>query len=105
MNSDFKQSPGTPHDALQALLPGLLAGTLDRAQTALAQRHLDSCDECRADLAWQQRLHAAMPAVDPALDVERAFAQLLPRLGPQASAPVGVLARWRHVAGPRHHSQ
>ena len=87
------------HQAVQQLLPWLLAGTLDSAELAMVQPHLQSCAQCQADLAWQRKLRAAAPAPDAGFDAGRAFAQLLPRLGPQASASrVGVLGRWRKAA-------
>lgn len=86
-----------PHQAVQQLLPWLLAGTLEGAERTLVERHLQGCAQCAADLAWQRRLRAAAAAPDAAFDADRALAQLLPRLGPQAS-PVGRLARWRRAA-------
>jgi hypothetical protein len=70
----------------------------------MTQRHLQSCAQCRADLAWQRRLRASTPAPDAAFDADRGFAQLLPRLGLQSGPQplsllrVGVLHRWRKAA-------
>jgi hypothetical protein len=88
--------PGT-HEAVRQLLPWRLAGTLARPELAMVEAHLGACAECRADLEWQRRLRAAAPAPDGAFDIDRAFAALLPRLGPQPPR-IGVLARWRHAA-------
>lgn len=98
MNSDFTRPGPAVHEAVQLLLPWLLAGTLDSAELAMAQLHLQSCSQCRADLAWQRRLRAATPASGAAFDADHALAQLLPRLGPQSPPRVRVLDRWRKAA-------
>jgi hypothetical protein len=99
MNSHLARPEPAVHQAVQQLLPWLLAGTLDSAELAMTQRHLQSCAQCQADLAWQRRLRAAAPAPDAAFDADRGFAQLLPRMGPQISfSRVGVLDRWRKTA-------
>jgi hypothetical protein len=100
MNSHLAQTAPATHQAVQQMLPWLLAGTLDSAELAMVELHLQSCAQCQADLAWQRKLRvaAALPP-DDAFDADRAFAQLLPRLGPQASSSrVGVLDRWRKAA-------
>ena len=97
MNSHAATPDPRIHQAVQQMLPWLLAGTLDPAELAIAEPHLRECAECRADLAWQRKLRAATRAADDAFDADRAFAQLLPRLGPQAPR-FGVPARWRRAA-------
>lgn len=82
------------HEAAQLLLPWLLAGTLDGAELAMVQNHLQGCAQCQADLAWQRKLRTMAPAPDAAFDANRAFAQLLPRLPPR----LGVLDRCRTAA-------
>ena len=84
------------HETTQELLPWLLAGTLDSAELAKVQSHLQSCPQCRAELDWQRKLRAAAPAADAAFDADRALAKLLPRLGPRESR-IGVLVRWREA--------
>jgi hypothetical protein len=97
MNRNVDTPDPRTHQAVQRMLPWLLAGTLEPADLAVAEPHLRECAACRADLAWQRKLRAAAPAPDGAFDADRAFAQLLPRLGPQAPR-AGVLARWRRAA-------
>jgi hypothetical protein len=97
MNRHVANSDPVTHEKVQRLLPWLLAGTLDSTDLALVQPHLAACAQCRADLAWQHKLRAAAPLPDTAFDADRAFAQLLPRLGPQA-ARIGALDRWRRAA-------
>ena len=76
----------TPHLATEALLPWLLNDTLTSAERSQVEAHLRSCAQCRAELAQQKQLQshysdAATPA--PALDIDAAFARLLPRLDDQ----------------------
>lgn len=85
------------HLEAQQLLPWLLAGTLEGAELARVQAHLGSCEQCRADLARERNLRAAGRQSAPALDPDKALAQLLPRLGPQ-EAPRGALGRWKSAA-------
>lgn len=94
-NHVAKPQPVT-HETAQELLPRLLAGTLDSAELAKIQSHLQTCPQCQAELEWQRKLRAAAPAPDAAFDADRALAKLLPRLGPQESR-IGVLERWREA--------
>jgi hypothetical protein len=76
----------TPHLAAEALLPWLLSDTLTSAERSQVEAHLRSCAQCSAELAQQRQLQshysdAATP--DPALDIDAAFARLLPRLDDQ----------------------
>jgi anti-sigma factor RsiW len=76
----------TPHLATEALLPWLLNDTLTSAERSQVEAHLRSCAQCSAELAQQKQLQshysgAATP--DPALDIDAAFARLLPRLDDQ----------------------
>lgn len=92
MNSHFDT-----HESVRQSLPWLLAGTLAPDELATAEAHLRECAECRADLEWQRKLRAAPPPPAGAFDADRAFAKLLPRLGPQAPR-IGALDRWRRAA-------
>jgi hypothetical protein len=68
-----------------ALLPWAAAGTLQGAEQAMVERHLQGCAACRADLAWQREFQAAMPDPAPQLDADAALARLLPRLVPKTT--------------------
>lgn len=95
MNRPADHAGQLSHQRAQKLLPWLLAGTLDGAELAQLQSHVQACAQCRADLDWERKLRAAAAGQpDPAFDADRAFAQLLPRLGPQAPR-IGLLDRWR----------
>ena len=106
------------HAEAQDVLPWLANGTLAGAELERVQAHVETCADCRADLAALRTVRAAGPALqlDPDLDVDpnRALARLLPRLDdavavdddsalpacapsevqPAAAAP-GLLQRWR----------
>lgn len=97
MNTHAAKPDPAPHETAQQLLPWLEAGALDDAEFAAVQAHVAACAECRRDVAWQARLRDPVPPDDEAFDANRAFARLLPRLGPQAP-PISVLQRWRRSA-------
>jgi hypothetical protein len=46
------------HRRVQALLPWHVNGTLDQAEAARVEAHIDSCARCQADAALQRRLRA-----------------------------------------------
>jgi anti-sigma factor RsiW len=92
--SSTVNSEAQAHRQARQLLPWLLAGTLEGAELAMVQEHLETCERCRADLAWDRKLRAAGQQCEPAPDPDRALAQLLPRLGQQDRAG-RVPARWR----------
>jgi hypothetical protein len=96
MNRHVIHPDQVTHQSVQHLLPWLLAGTLDSADIALIEPHLQTCARCRADLDWQRQVRAAAPPPDAGFDADRALAQLLPRLGPQAPRS-GLLDRWRQA--------
>lgn len=75
-----------PHLATEALLPWLLNDTLTSAERSEVEAHLRSCAQCRAELAQQKQLqlhYSDTATPDPALDIDAAFARLLPRLDDQ----------------------
>jgi anti-sigma factor RsiW len=78
------------HDAVQGILPWFVNGTLDASQAQRVRDHLADCVQCRADLAWQQRLRAAAPHEAPsgaAHVADRQWAALARRI---ASDPNGT---------------
>lgn len=97
------------HETVQEVLPWFVNGTLDGAQAQRVRDHLAHCEQCQADLAWQQRLHAAAPdaaAAVAARDVDRSWATLErrivfeprtpPRAAPRAREPSRM--RWWPLA-------
>jgi anti-sigma factor RsiW len=76
----------TRHLATEALLPWLLNDTLTSDERSQVEAHLRSCAQCSAELAQQKQLQSHFSAAatpDPALDIDAAFARLLPRLDDQ----------------------
>ncbi|MGH8855393.1 MAG: zf-HC2 domain-containing protein [Telluria sp.] len=97
MNSHAARTEPATHEQAQQLLPWLPSATPCNTEFAAVRAHVDQCPHCQADLAWQDRLRAAMPPVGATVDADRAFAALLPRLGPQP-VRVSVLEQWRRKA-------
>lgn len=99
-------SDNAEHRQVQEMLPWFVANTLPPADHASAERHLASCQACRAEADWlrltmQRDPSLAAPRNRP--DVERALARMLPRLEDQA-LPVprqtlreGALAKLRRL--------
>jgi hypothetical protein len=97
------------HLEAQDALPWLANGTLADAELERVQAHVETCADCRADLALLRTVRAAGPGPDLGFDPERALARLMPRLDaapveddaavpcapPQEQAAPGLLQRWR----------
>jgi len=84
------------HREAQDLLPWLANGRLDGAELQRVQAHLDTCATCRADLDTLCTLQDVGDLPLPDLDVDKAFARLLPQLDavvPADAAP--VIPGWR----------
>lgn len=79
------------HDAVQALLPWYLTRRLEPAEQALVEQHLAACAYCRAELALEHRLQAALAELPVADQAE----QGLVRLRPQLHAHPAGRRRWR----------
>jgi len=95
------------HRAAQAMLPWYVNGTLEPAELARMQAHLEQCTRCRADAQWEKRVRAAAPAAAAAQgnDVDRLWVALQRRLDPSgagASRPRtagdGLRAVWLPLA-------
>lgn len=96
------------HQAVQALLPWYVNGTLQHEELALVQGHLAQCPRCQADAAWQDGLRASLPAAQPAAraDVDRQWAALSQRLAAarppaprwQQALIAWIRARWMPLA-------
>lgn len=97
MNTHAARPEPVSHETAQQLLPWFHAGAMDDAQFAAVQAHVAACAECQHDIAWQARLRDAVPPDVQVFNADRAFASLLPRLGPQP-AHMPVLERWRRAA-------
>ena len=69
--------PPDRHQEVQQLLPWYGAGTLDEADRALVDAHLGDCAECRAELAAEPGLKAALASASP--DAETSWESLRAR--------------------------
>jgi hypothetical protein len=74
-----------PHLEAQQALPWLANGTLQGAELARVQEHLQACAVCRADLSLLHTLRGAGESAAPACDVDAALARLLPQLDAPAA--------------------
>jgi hypothetical protein len=82
MNGRILAMDKSIHEKVQTLLPWFVVGTLTGEELDLVNRHLHICKECQSDFTWQCKLQATPPEDEVALDVDQAFAKLLPRLMP-----------------------
>ena len=84
------------HREAQDLLPWLANGRLDGAELQRVQAHLATCATCRADLDTLYTLQDVDDLPAPGLDVDKAFARLLPQLDAVAPADAApVVPGWR----------
>lgn len=84
------------HREAQDLLPWLANGRLDGAELQRVQAHLATCATCRADLDTLYTLQDVNDLPAPGLDVDKAFARLLPQLDAVAPADAApVIPGWR----------
>lgn len=84
------------HREAQDLLPWLANGRLDGAELRRVQAHLATCTTCRADLDTLYTLQDVGDLPPPDLDVDKAFARLLPQLDAVVPADVApVVPGWR----------
>ncbi len=66
--------PADRHWEVQQLLPWYGAGTLDEAERATVEAHLEECAECRAELDAEPELKAGLASASP--EVETGWASL-----------------------------
>lgn len=87
MTGRIVQIDAPAHKAAYELLPWYVNGTLDAAEQAMVDAHLQHCSRCQAEVEWQRQLRTAHQALPPASNADRAFAQLRAQLGQPASRP------------------
>lgn len=103
MNGRIVKPDEPAHQAARALLPWLATGQLPARDARMLEQHLSTCNLCQGELEIERQLLAATRAeadadLPPAqCDVERALAQLLPRL-PRQVARERPAPRWRWPA-------
>jgi len=82
------------HQAVQELLPWYASAQLSAEETRRVHEHLQGCAQCRYELEWEHGMRidaaASTDQLPDGVDMERALAKLLPALGPQERANVGV---------------
>ncbi|HET9694133.1 MAG TPA: zf-HC2 domain-containing protein [Steroidobacteraceae bacterium] len=113
-----ESSPTDVHAAVFDLLPWWVNGTLEGAEAALVDHHLQACEACRREVATQQRLrdairddvskveHAPQASFEKLWsrieemerDVPRTDADTSPPLTAPARASPPAAARWRLAA-------
>ena len=99
MNGKIIELETSEHQRVEKLLPWLLVDGLSASELARVHRHLEGCQQCQSDLAWQRRLLQVgepSPIAEP--DVERAFAAISERLG-TASRPSARRFAWPSLHG------
>jgi anti-sigma factor RsiW len=74
------------HDEALELLPALVNGTLEPARRQDVERHLEGCAPCRAELAAERRLSAALATPVPA-PAEDLLARTLARIDAEDVGP------------------
>lgn len=88
------------HDDVQELLPWLVNGTLEPSEVTSIEAHLQECAQCRAELAAERQLAAAIESSP--IDSEAAWERMERRLTAgefRASAPRAPLWRRRVPLG------
>jgi len=101
--------PRAEHLRAWEALPWVANGRATPEQARVVTEHLAHCEDCRAELAWQQRLHAALAegatplqagsdtTGDPDTDTEAGLQRLLARLDDAPEqvqpAPAGRVSR------------
>lgn len=106
------QLHGDEHQTAQALLPWYVNGSLDSEEHEQVRSHVDSCPQCRADVAWQERVRSAgadtvaqAGAPVPAIEVDQQWAMLSQQIARKPAAPARqrpardwLSARWWPIA-------
>lgn len=73
------------HQAVQELLPWYASSQLEADDARRVEVHLHTCEQCREDLQWERKMldqGSADNSLPPGVDMERAWARILPALGP-----------------------
>ncbi|HEX7984068.1 MAG TPA: zf-HC2 domain-containing protein [Duganella sp.] len=79
------------HQAVQELLPWYASSQLPADDAQRVEQHLHVCEQCRQDLQWERELRAETQAdagrdalaLPEGVDMERAWARMMPALGAQ----------------------
>ncbi|MGH6963674.1 MAG: anti-sigma factor family protein [Phenylobacterium sp.] len=74
----FNPSDRDGHGELRELLPWYVTGQLDEAEAARVEAHLDGCDECQAELRFEERLESEVARLP--LEVEAGWERMRRRV-------------------------
>lgn len=77
-------SATSAHDPTEELLPWYATGQLDEVDRARVEKHLYSCEACRAQVAVERRLMSEFRSTSP--QVESGWARLRARIDPPRAA-------------------
>jgi len=100
VNATVHPLTGDPHQAVLALLPWYATGRLDGDEALEVERHLTTCEECRAELAWETRMAQAHSTTHAVADAERGLADLHRRILADSDRPHPRTAAARHRRPP-----
>lgn len=81
------------HEGVRELLPWYVTGQLDEAETARIEAHLEDCDQCQAELRFEERLESEVARLP--LEVEAGWARMRRRIEGDRSEPRGRALRAR----------
>ena len=95
MSAKLLNFAGSPHDETTRLLPWLVNGTLDTADQALVEAHLQECQACQSELQTLRDTRAACSIGQGEPLPAPAFARLRGRVGvgPRAAVSLPLRAR------------
>jgi hypothetical protein len=89
---------GSPHDEVQELLPWMVNGTLAHDEIDRIEAHLAECAECRAELAAERQLAAAIESSP--IDSEAAWERMERRLEASERPQLGPITSLWHRRVP-----
>jgi anti-sigma factor RsiW len=68
---------GDEHGEILTLLPWYVTGQLDGPEHAQVEAHLSGCAECQAEVRFQRRLEAELPALAaPSMDIDQGWQRM-----------------------------
>lgn len=86
--------PDAPHREAWDGIPWVVAGSADAAQRDAVMRHLEGCEDCRAEYEFQRRLHDGLQAAPLPHDPEPALERLWQRIDAEQAPPRPAARRW-----------
>ncbi len=96
----FRLDSESGHRACHKLLPWYVNGTLEPAERAAVERHLDDCDACRRDVSSLEELRGCVRAAPESADAAaaaRGLRQVLDRIDAGAGSRGAGGRTWQDV--------